>query len=395
MIIDLPRQIEPDLAADLEKESAFVSPFLNRLRVTGGGSAVELEIADQARNAEVQAKVERFLEAMLKRTHRFETKVFQRTERRDDGPLATGVHEELKRRGWLFDYGRGRVALSGPVLALSRLVDARAAELYADHFSAVPASFPAFVDAEILQRCGYFDSHPNAVSFVGHIIEDFDAIEAFRQANACAEGALVPPSEHVHLPGLCLNPAACFPCYPTLEGRRIGQDGAAFTWQGRVFRYESRNLAGLDRLWEFNVRELVFVGSEEHVAACRHRVLPVIGELAATLDLECRIETANDPFFATVSAARTFWQRAQEVKNEIMLPIEPGPDGAPRSLACGSINLHGQFFGDRFGIAAADGGRATTACVGLGIERWVLAAFTQHGFEPERWPTAVRREIFG
>jgi hypothetical protein len=30
MIIDLPRQIDPDLAADLEKESAFVSPFLNR-----------------------------------------------------------------------------------------------------------------------------------------------------------------------------------------------------------------------------------------------------------------------------------------------------------------------------------------------------------------------------
>jgi seryl-tRNA synthetase len=112
-------------------------------------------------------------------------------------------------------------------------------------------------------------------------------------------------------------------------------------------------------------------------------------------DLECRIESANDPFFATVSAARTFWQRAQEVKNEIMLPIEPRADGTPCSLACGSINLHGQFFGDRFGIAAADGGAATTGCVGLGIERWVLAAFSQHGFEPERWPAVVRREIFG
>lgn len=394
MIIDLPRQIEPDLAADLEKDSAFVSPFLKRLQVTGGRTTVELEIADRARDAEVRAKVERFLEAMLKRTHRFETKVFERTERRDGGPLVSGVHEGLKRRGWLFDYGRGRVALSGPVLALARLIDTTAAELYARHFRAVPGSFPALVDAEILRRCGYLDSHPNAVSFVGHMVEDFDAIEDFRQANSCAEGALIPPAEHVHLPGLCLNPAACFPCYPTLEGRRIGRDGAAFTWQGRVFRYESRNLAGLDRLWEFNVRELVFVGSEEQVAAYRRRVLPVIAELAATFDLECRIETANDPFFATVAAARTFWQRAQEVKNEIMLPIEPGPDGTPRSLACGSINLHGRFFGDRFGIADADGGGATTGCVGLGIERWVLAAFSQHGFEPERWPAAVRREIF-
>ena len=80
MILDLPRQIDPDLAADLEKESAFVSPFLTRLRVTGGRDRVELEIAEPAGEADVQAKVERFLEAMLKRTHRFETKVFLRTE---------------------------------------------------------------------------------------------------------------------------------------------------------------------------------------------------------------------------------------------------------------------------------------------------------------------------
>jgi seryl-tRNA synthetase len=284
--------------------------------------------------------------------------------------------------------------LSGPALALAELIDAKVAALYEGHFRAEPRSFPAFVDADILHRCGYFDSHPNAISFVGHMVEDFDAIEAFRQANSCAEGALMPGTDDLHLPGLCLNPAACFPCYPTLAGRRIGGEGAAFTWRGRVFRYESRNLVGLDRLWEFNVRELVLVGSEAHVADCRRRVLPVIGELAEIFDLECRIETASDPFFATVSAARTFWQRAQEVKNEIILTIEPGADGTRRELACGSINLHGKFFGDRFDIGAGEGA-AATACVGLGIERWVLAAFSQHGFEPGRWPAAVRGEIFG
>jgi seryl-tRNA synthetase len=395
MIIDLPRQIDPELAADLEKESAFVSPHLRRLRVTAERAAIELEIAEGGDEAEVRGKVERFLAAMLKRTHRFETKVFLHNQREDDRPFATGVHQELVRRGWLYDYGRGHVALSGPVLALARLIDSQAGAVYARHFNAAPGSYPAFVDADILHRCGYFDSHPNAVSLVGHLTPDFDAIEAFRQANSCAEGALMPPSEHVHLPGLCLNPAACFPCYPTLSGRRIGPEGAAFTWQGRVFRYESRNVAGLDRLWEFNVRELVFVGSDEHVAECRRRVLPLIGELAALLDLECRIETASDPFFATVSAARTFWQRAQEVKNEIMLPIEPHADGTPRAIAGGSVNLHGRFFGERFGIAGADGETAATGCVGLGIERWVLAAFSQHGFDGERWPAAVRDAIFG
>ena len=77
-VIDLPRRIDPELAADIEKEAAFVSPFLGPLRVTGGGAAVELEVADRTRDAEVRGKVERFLDAMLKRTHRFEPKVFLR-----------------------------------------------------------------------------------------------------------------------------------------------------------------------------------------------------------------------------------------------------------------------------------------------------------------------------
>src|SRR5262245_35772189 len=82
-VIDLPRQIDPELAADIEKEAAFVSPFLRALRVSGGRAAVELEIADRASDAEVKGKVERFLDAMLKRVHRFEPKVFWRRERRD------------------------------------------------------------------------------------------------------------------------------------------------------------------------------------------------------------------------------------------------------------------------------------------------------------------------
>jgi len=388
LTIDLPRAVDGDLAADIEKESAY----LRRLSVVRDGGAVELEVADGGQPADVEAKVKRFLDAMLKHKSGFDTKVFLTNERRDDGPLLTAVHAQLVERGWIYDYGNGHVALSGPVLALSRLVDAKAAELYQRHFGAKLRAFPAFVDLELLKRCGYIDSHPNALSFVGNVVEDFDAIEEFRQANNCAEGSVLPPEQHMHHSGLCLNPAACFPCYPTLSNQRI--DGQAVTWQGRVFRYESRNVAGLDRLWEFNVRELVFVGSEDYVNDCRRAALPLIIELAAHLDLDCMIETATDPFFATVSVAKKFWQQAQEVKNEIMMPIDAGMNGTPRRIACGSINLHGSFFGDRFDIAAGTDEAAFTGCIGLGIERWVLAGFAQHGLAPERWPAAVRNVIF-
>ncbi len=395
IVLDLPRQIDETLAADIEKESAFVSPYLAGLKVNSERTNIAVELTESGKDAEVRDKVGRFLDAMLKRVHQFDTKVFYENQRKDQGPFHQDVHAELKKRGWLYDYGAGHVALNGPPLALARAIDAAAAGLYRQHFGIDDRQFPALIKADLLARCGYFESHPNAVCFVGHVMEDFDAIEDFRVKNANGGAPVMPPAEHVHLPGMCLNPAACFPSYTTLQGQSIPTEGRVLSWNGKVFRFESRNVAGLDRLWEFSVREIVFVGTEEHVRSCRERALPLIAELAERFDLECQVETAADPFFATVSAAKTFWQQAQEVKNEIMIPIGVKEDGTPRRLACGSVNLHGNFFGERFDIKAADGAPAFTACIGLGVERWVLAAFAQHGFEDDRWPADVRNQVFG
>lgn len=395
MIIQLPRDIAPALASEIEKESVFVSPFLAQLKVTPEMDSVAVELSDPTKETVVREKLDRFLGLMLRELPNFETKIFINTERRDSGPFETNVHQQMVERRWIHDYQRGRAALNGPALALLHYIDRTANNLYHETFEgAVERDFPALVDADLLWKCGYFDSHPNAVCFVGHIVEDFDTIESFRVSNADSETVQLPPNEHVHLPGMCLNPAACFPSYPTMSGETIGSEGRIMTWKGRVFRFESRNVSGLDRLWEFNVRELVFAGSDTFTADCRRRTLPLIEELAGRLDLECVVETAADPFFATISAAKSFWQLAQEVKNEILLPLGPGADGSMKRMACGSINLHGNFFGDRFDFKT-DGESASTACVGLGLERWVLAAFTQHGFDPARWPAGVRKEIFG
>ena len=392
--LPLPRAVNDDVAGDIEKESVFVSPHLERILVGEDRLTARLIVRRPDHAEEVCDKARRYLEVMSKRISGFETKLFLENVRRDDAPYAEDVNGELVRRGWLHDYGSGQVAYSGPVLKLARLIDAKAGELYARAFAAEDAHFPALVEAEVLHKAGYFDSHPNAVTFVGNMIEDFDAIEEFRLANSCSEGALLPRQDHVHIDGMCLNPAACFPAYPTLRGRRIASPGYAVSWLGRVFRYESRNISGLDRLYEFNVRELVLVGSENYVRDARTRALPLIGELAGFFDLDLRVQTATDPFFATVSAAKKFWQQAQEVKNEILIPVGTNANGTPRLLACGSVNLHGNFFGARFDIADADGEPAQTGCIGLGIERWVLAAFTQHGFDPARWPAPVRDVIF-
>ena len=390
--VALSREVDTEVAGDIEKESVFVSPFIERIYVDTDGKNARVVTRNGADLVEIEAKAKRFLDVMVRQVTGFEIKVFVDTKRRDTGPYHIGVNDELVKRGWMHDYGKGQVAYSGPVLKLAKLINDKSGELYQAAFNAKEAHFPAMIDADTLHKCGYFDSHPNAVSFVGNVVEDFDAIEEFRRANSCSEGALLPQRDHVHIDGMCLNPAACFPCYPTLKGQDF-TTGQCYTWLGRVFRYESRNINGLDRLYEFNVRELVFVGDEDYVRSVRAKALPVVEELARFIDIDCQVQTATDPFFATVSAAKKFWQASQEVKNEIKIPAL-GNDGSVKQLACGSINLHGNFFGKRFGFNASNGEPAQTGCVGLGIERWVLAAFTQHGFDPMRWPDAVRNIIF-
>jgi seryl-tRNA synthetase len=389
--LDMPRAIGLDVASDIEKESVFVSPWLERITVSADLTKAHLVLRPAAPLGDVVDKATRYLDAMSKQRSGFDIKVFVETTRRDTGDFERDVNNGLVQRGWMYDYGKGQVAYSGPVLALARLIDEKAAEFYRRDFGVVDRHYPSLIDADTLHKCGYFDSHPNAVSFVGNVLEDIDALEEFRRANSCSEGALLPRPEHIHVDGMCLNPAACFPCYPTLEGRRI--EGEAYSWLGRVYRYESRNIRGLERLYEFNVRELVFVGSEAYVRAGRATALQDIEALATFFDLEVCVQSATDPFFATVSAAKKFWQAAQEVKNEIMVPVLD-PTGKRKSIACGSVNLHGNFFGSRFSISDDHGAPAQTGCVGLGIERLVLAAFTQHGFDERRWPQAVARRIF-
>jgi seryl-tRNA synthetase len=390
--LELPREVDHEVAGDIEKESVFVSPMIDRIIVNKDGKTARLLTKPGADLQEATDKALRFLAVMVRQVSGFEIKVFVDTKRKDTGPYQIGVNDGLVERGWMHDYGKGQVAYSGPVLKLAQLINEKSGELYKSVFNAKDGHYPAMIDADTLHKCGYFDSHPNAVTFVGNVIEDFDAIEEFRLANSCSEGALMPKQEHVHHDGMCLNPAACFPCYPTLTGQNF-VEGQCYTWLGRVFRYESRNINGLDRLYEFNVRELVFVGDEDYVRSVRAKSLPIVEELASFMDIDCQVQTATDPFFATVSAAKKFWQAAQEVKNEIKIPAL-GNDGSIKMLACGSINLHGNFFGKRFNFTTANGEPAQTGCVGLGIERWVLAAFTQHGFEPMRWPEAVRNRIF-
>ncbi|HKY61365.1 MAG TPA: phosphopantetheine-binding protein [Gemmatimonadota bacterium] len=192
-------------------------------------------------------------------------------------------------------------------------------------------------------------------------------------------------------------PAVCYHAYPRRQGRRLASAPLLLTGRGPCHRSESSLDPSQGRLRDFEMREIVMIGSRTDVERFRQRMIARVKDLVTDLDLEGRIETANDPFFlgggpvapATDSQPRGRWlmQRVLPLKYELRLALD-----RDRTCAVASFNHHLAHFGRRFDIRLPSGVIAHTGCVAFGLERWVLAFLAQHGIDEHAWPAAVGRE---
>ena len=380
--------VHPELVAEVEKSAVYATSHLERLRITADGAAADIECADGARD-EVTDKISKLVAAMMSSFRSLgEPEELARRSRVDQLPIAD-AYAELEKRRWVRQIGRGQVSFAGGASALRRFLDEAVRDLARTTFAATDEDHPELLDPDVLVRCGYFSSFPHSVSFVSHLKEDFDGIERFRAANTGSEALQVPDASALTCSDAVLRPAICLPVYRGLQGISLPPGGLTVTTEGRAFRYESGNMEGIQRLWDFSMREIVFLGSSDDVEGKRTPIVDAVTSILEAWDLDYRLVSASDPFFATVRGTKALWQRTRALKYEMMVDI------GTRSIAAGSINFAGTLFGNAFGIRSAAGETATTACVGFGLERLVLALFSQHGFEPKRWPAAMQEVVFG
>jgi seryl-tRNA synthetase len=298
------------------------------------------------------------------------------------------VFDELTATGAAVPLGDGLVALGGPVLALTDYLDARILALV-EEFQATEYRYPTLIATEAMRRCGYFESFPQLMMFVSRLHADVDVYRGFLADLAAGDDlgdrlrAGAATVEH------CLPPTMCFHTYAQLADAPLASPSTVVTARGKSFRFESRYRRSLERLWDFTIREIVFLGPREFVLGSRSRLMERTFDLVTELGLGGRCEVATDPFFVNVDTADRVWsQRFLELKYELRMPLD-----AARDVAVCSFNFHEQFFGERFGITAATGGPVHTACAGFGLERFAYAFLCRHGVDPAGWPTAVRRAV--
>ena len=285
-------------------------------------------------------------------------------QRRDRARFAPPL-DELVARGDVALTSAGQVSLSGLALDVMLAVD-QTVQHWARGLGADEHRYPSLIGADALKRAGR---------------DDYVIPSGAHAERARSRGIAIVPIE-----GQVLPPAVCYHAYPEYEGKTLSDNPTILTALGQCYRHEGGNHIPLERLWEFNMREVIVLGTREQVEATRQQLVRHVTELVATLDLDAAIEVAADPFFTSADEGRRLMQQAGALKHELQLTLEPNG----RSIAAASFNHHLDYFGSRFNIRLPNGSPAYSGCVAFGLERWVLAIFSQLGVDETSWPASAR-----
>jgi hypothetical protein len=378
--------IPPELADEFLSKLHYVSESLTSFELTAERDTVRFLLRPDA-DREASVVADRIIETAQKmcRAHRpGEAKVI--ASRQGAAGFDKDPHPLLEAQGDLFRFGPGRFGWGPRLLELMEFFDR---ELFqrAEQFLATPHQFPTLIGADVLERCRYLRSFTHTLSLVSRLREDLGAIQNFARTAHWDGKGLVCDAEDLAAVECLLSPNVCFHCYAWLKDS-CQPEPRAFTAVGKCFRYESGNLGGLERLWDFTMREWIFVGTPEYVLEQRQKATDESIKLLNDWELAYEIKSASDPVSVDEYSIATF-QMAFDLKYEIQaaLPYKG------KTLAVGSLNFHRDFFGRALNVSTMNGEAANMGCAAFGIERLALAFLAQHGLDAKRWPAAVADEL--
>jgi seryl-tRNA synthetase len=292
------------------------------------------------------------------------------------------LFDQLLERGMVYEMGEGLVCFGDQLIKLMDALDDIIREMTISDFDAQEYRYPTLIPTKALEKCGYFNSFPHMLMFVTRLHNDIDMYQEFLDSYKANEGVgsyIFPLCKNVDY---CLPPTMCYHTYHQLQNTQYPEvKNQVITSKGKSFRFESKYHRTLERLWDFTIREIVFMGSKDFVLESRQKYMETSFKLIEKLGLEGHSEVASDPFFCNAdTAAKILNQRMQELKYELRLNV-----ASDKTIAAASFNFHDNFFGERFNIKRGETEWMKTGCVGLGIERLAYAFISRHGLDETQW----------
>ncbi len=281
----------------------------------------------------------------------------------------------LKNKGELWEVRPGLVGMKGDTWDLFQKIDFKIRSHCLESTSNEWSS-PQGIAFETLERADYFASFPQWLTAAAHLSDDPSVLESVAQASDKTKAA----KESILPPEAAMPPAVCYHTYANLKGQTLPET-CLMTAQGTCWRHEGDRFRPLERGWAFTMREIVCIGSEKAIVSFKEKEMNRAKELADTLGIPVSIADATDPFFSATAKDKKFLQKLKALKQELTFPLR-----SDQPLAIFSANNHETRFGEWFDIRLSDETPAYSACVGFGLERWLLAFLVTHGPDQGSWP---------
>ena len=131
------------------------------------------------------------------------------------------------------------------------------------------------------------------------------------------------------------------------------------------------------------------IGSNDFVSTVREVFLNKLVTLITDWGLCFSVNIASDPFIMPKIQKFKKIQKIEKLKYEVKLNCN-----SSHKISVASFNLHGSAFTEPFNIKVKNNDNTVTGCIGLGMERWVLAFICQYGVEPLKWPEEIKNAYY-
>lgn len=287
--------------------------------------------------------------------------------------------------------GDGQVILGGHLVELFRFFDGVFREISMHLHGCQEYQFPTLLKTDTLKKVGYFESFPNLLMFVMRLKNEIVNFQSFKQDFEKQNTDILDERELMKYccdASLGLPPTMCYYVYEMLYGQEV--NNYAITAVGKSFRYENKYCKPFERLWDFTIRETVFLGERSFVKKQVKSYRNYAIKFMELLNLKGICENANDPFFLDHTTKKINVQKMMGSKQELRLRINEED-----TMAIGSFNIHGQFLAKRFKLYTDKEQKeyAYTGCIGIGLERILFGFLSQYGCEIEKWPNLVKQCI--
>lgn len=369
---------------------SYISEHVKEIKRNGDEVTISYDGAEESVIAE---KVEELEKMILSKLSKMKTEVKIRTIYDNTAQQVANqnnIFEPMLEHGIVRQIGSGVFAYSGIFLKVFRYfcqkIESSIEELFPE-LEKISYEVPVLIPVMDYEEGKYFDSFPHHIMFRTTLRNDLDLIDRFAK-NGIKDTSIL---EETRTPESVLRTAACMPIYPMFRNTEISDEKpTCIMVSGKCFRNEGNNVSELARLNEFYMKEYVFIGTPEQAKQYIERAYALWDFWCECFKINCKIETANDSFFASNYKKLQLFQMLGDSKREFKLLVP----ASGNYISCSSANFHRTHFTKVYNIRTKEtGAYCHSSCFAFGIERLTYAFLSQNGLDSTKWSDAIKEEL--